>query len=168
MNLPTLLLNRWFQIGLLCALLWGAWERGNRYEHSRDLWRTASEAQEAAYISAQAAAKLAQEAANAKAALDYQEAKANADEQAKALSDDYQRRLADYISRMRAQDDRSSPIGPTAYPQDQAAGGAEEADPQAGLVGISEGDLGLLVQAVADIETARAWAAQLVKDGRAE
>lgn len=168
MTVPSLILNRWFQIGLLCALLLGAWERGNHYRDSRDMWRSATEKQELAYTAAQGAARLAQEALNAKIEQAYQEAKDNADQQAEALSADYQRRLADYVSRMRAEGDGREAGRTIPSAEDQAAGGFEKADAQAELVGVSEYDLGLMVQAVADIEIARAWAAQLIKDGKAE
>lgn len=168
MSMLAALSNRWVQISILSALLCLSWVRGNHYQESRDLWREASKKQEQAYISAQNAAALALEAQRAQQLADYTEAKRHADEQAKNLSDDYQRSLAAYIERMRAEGDRRSTSGPAATDQDQAAGSAEAADAEAGLVGVSEHDLSLMVQAVADIEVARAWAAALVKAGLAE
>lgn len=160
--------NRWVQISILSAMLALSWARGNHYERSRDLWRTASEHQEKAYVAAQNAARLALEAQRAKQDADYQEAKDNADKQAQALRSDYQRKLDDYISRMRAKGDGGSSSGSAAAYQDQAAGSPETANGQAGMVGVSEHDLSLMVQAVADIETARAWAADLIQKDLAQ
>lgn len=168
MSVLAALSNRWVQISILSALLCLSWVRGSHYQESRDLWREASKKQEQAYIAAQNAATLALEAQRAQQLADYTEAKRHADEQQKNLSDDYQRRLADYVSRMRTQGDRRSPSGPATAYQDQAAGSAEAAGDQAGLVGVTEHDLKLMVQAVADIETARAWAASLIKADLAE
>lgn len=163
-----ILTNRWVQISVLAALLALFWARGNHYQESRDLWRTASEKQAEAYTAAQRAAELALEAQRAKQTADYMEAKRHADQQQKSLSEDYERRLADYVSRMRVEADRRAASGPAAAGQDQAAGSAETADAQAGLVGVTEHDLKLLVQAVADIEAARAWADALIKADLAE
>lgn len=159
---------RWLPIFVLSAMLALSWVRGNHYQESRDLWRTASEQQELAYAAAQAVAKAAQDAQRAKLDADYQEAKDNADKQAQALRSDYQRKLDDYIIRMRSKGDGSSSSGPTGTYQDQAAGGPETANGQAGMVSVSEHDLGLMVQAVADIETARAWAADLIQKDLAQ
>lgn len=160
--------NRLVQISILSALLALSWARGNHYQESRDLWRTASQHQELAYTAAQVAAKAAQDAQRAKQNADYQEAKDNADKQAQALRGDYQRKLDDYISRMRAKGDGCSSSGPAAAYQDQIAGSVEAANDKAGMVSVSEHDLSLMVQAVADIETARAWAADLIKKDLAQ
>lgn len=159
---------KWAAIGVLTLALALSWARSNHYERSRDAWRTASEQQEKAYVAAQIAARLALEAQRAKQDADYQEAKDNADKQAQALRSDYQRKLDDYISRMRSKGDGSSSSGPTGAYQDQATGGLETDNGQAGMVSVSEHDLSLMVQAVADIEAARAWAADLIQKDLAQ
>lgn len=159
---------KWAAIGVLTLALALSWARGNHYERSRDAWRTASEHQEKAYVAAQNAARLALEAQRAKQNADYQEAKDNADKQAQALRGDYQRKLDDYIIRMRAKGDGGSTSGSAAAYQDQVAGSPEAAHDKAGMVIVSEHDLGLMVQAVADIETARAWAADLIQKDLAQ
>lgn len=121
-----------------------------------------------AYAAAQAAAKAAQDAQRAKQDANYQEAKSHADAQEKALSDDYKRRLAAYVASMRSKGDGGSTSGSATAYQDQSAGSAEKANSETGMVAVTEQDLAMLVQAVADIENARAWAIDLIQKDLAQ
>jgi len=161
----------WRAIGLKGAVIAGlvvllgitAW-RADRISGERD--RLRGDLQRVEW--AQEAAKQRALAIKAETERTLEELRHEANDTQAALAADYRAALARYVERMRAEASGHSPGGTDPAGEDQAAGRAQGADPQAGLVGVTEADLTTLVENTARLEAAKAWADGLVRAGMAE
>lgn len=149
--------------GLLVALAILAW-RADHIAGQRDRMRADLDRVELA----QEAAKQRALAVKAETERTLEELRHDANDTQAALAADYRTALARYVERMRTEAVGRASGGTNPAGEDQAAGRAENAGQETGLVGVTEADLTTLVENTARLEAAKAWADGLVRAGMAE
>jgi hypothetical protein len=150
-----------FAIGMVFALAWGALERHGKHKAQKVLAST-----EQAYRNAQADAKLAQDALNARqVATNEAVNKGSTDANSKGL-DAARTAVAAYARLHPAPRCEASQTKPAAVPANPGVDAGAGEGP--GMVAVAVADLDTLAAGTVRAESCRAWAAALISAGLAE